>query len=312
MPKAAAHSPKSASRSFRATDMKPAALAYHRATSIEDAVAALAAAGYDGKIIAGGQSLMPMMNFRLVRPAVLVDINHIPGIGTISLRGSRLAIGALVRHRMTASDETILRHAPILNAAMQHVAHLTVRNRGTFVGSLCHADPAAEMPMMAQLLNGTIHIAGTAGRRSLTADAFITGSLTNALEADEMVFEVELDTLPAGTGWGFHEFARRHGDYALAAIAVTLERAGGVARRVRFAAMGLDDRARRLPEVEAALEGNAPDAATTARILAALQAAIAPGDDLGAPADYRRHLATVLCRRALADAWARARESRPA
>ena len=289
--------------------MKPAALAYHRANSIEDAVAALAAAGYEGKIIAGGQSLMPMMNFRLVRPTVLVDINHVAGIDTISLRGSRLAVGALVRHRMTASDETIYRHIPILHAAMQHVAHLTVRNRGTFVGSLCHADPAAEMPMMAQLLNGTVHIAGPGGRRSLSADRFVTGSLTNALEPDEMVFEVELDTFSSGTGWGFHEFARRHGDYALAAIAVTLNREGGVARRVRFAAMGLDDRSQRLPEVEAALEGVVPQGDALAQALAALQASISPSSDLSASAEYRRHLANVLSRRALHDAWMRTEDS---
>ena len=288
--------------------MKPAALAYHRASSIEDAVAALAAAGDAGKIIAGGQSLMPMMNFRLVRPSVLVDINHIPGIGTIALRGNRLAIGALVRHRMTAEDPAIREHIPILHAAMRQVAHLTVRNRGTFVGSLCHADPAAEMPMIAQLLNATVHIAGPAGRRSLSADAFITGSLTTALAPDEMAVEVELDTLPAAAGWGFHEFARRHGDYALGAAAVTLERADGVARRVRVAVMGLDDRARRLPDVEAALEGQIPQGNPLARALAALQASISPTGDLNASADYRRHLANALTRRAVVDAWGTAHE----
>jgi carbon-monoxide dehydrogenase medium subunit len=288
--------------------MKPALLSYHRATSIEDAVAALSAAGYDGKIIAGGQSLMPMINFRLVTPTMLVDINHIPGLDKISLRGDRLVVGALVRHQMTASDETVRRHIPILHATMHHVAHLTVRNRGTFVGSLCHADPAAEMPMMPQLLNGTVHIAGPQGRRQLSVADFVTGSLTNALEACEMVYEVELDIFAPGTGWGFHEFARRHGDYAIAAVAVTLEREGGVARRVRFAVMGLDDTSRRFDDVEAALEGEAPAGAALDRALAALQANIAPGSDLNASPAYRRHLANVLAKRAIADAWARAGE----
>jgi len=288
--------------------MKPALLSYHCATSIEDAVAALAAAGGDGKIIAGGQSLMPMMNFRLVRPSVLVDINRIPGLDTITLRGNRLGVGALVRHQMTASDETIRSHIPILHGVMQHVAHLTVRNRGTFVGSLCHADPAAEMPMMTQFLNGTVHVAGPQGRRQVAVGDFITGSLTTDLASDEMVYEVDLDTFPEGTGWGFHEFARRHGDYALAAVAITLEREAGVARRVRLAVMGLDDRSRRLAEVEAALEGEAPDAAVLDRALAALQANITPNGDLNASPEYRRHLANVLAKRAIADAWARAGE----
>jgi CO/xanthine dehydrogenase FAD-binding subunit len=286
--------------------MKPGVLAYHRAASVEDAVRALASAGPDGKIIAGGQSLMPMVNFRLVRPSLLVDINHIPDLDTIRLRDGRLVIGALVRHRMTASDETILRHAPILHAAMRHVAHLTVRNRGTFVGSLCHADPAAEMPMIAQLLNATIHIASPRGDRQMRAADFVTGSLTTALESDEMVTEADLETLPPGTGWGFHEFARRHGDYALAAVAVTMERQGGVAGCVRLAVMGLDERPRRLSRVEAALEGRVPEGDVLSQALIALQAEISPNTDLNASAEYRRHLANVLTRRAVGDAWARA------
>ena len=286
--------------------MKPAAFAYHRATSVEDAVAALASAGYEGKIVAGGQSLMPMMNFRLVRPSLLVDINHIPGLDKIVLHGNRLAIGALVRHRMTAGEEIVRRHVPVLHEAMQYVAHLSVRNRGTFVGSLCHADPAAEVPMMAQLLNATIAITSPRGTRRVTASDFVTGSLTTVLESDEVATEVEIDTLPLDAGWGFQEFARRPGDYALAAAAITFEIQDGVARRVRMAVMGLDDRARRLPGVEAALEGQRPEGGALSRALDAMQAEIAPNADLNASIDYRRHLADVLTKRAVADAWARA------
>jgi CO/xanthine dehydrogenase FAD-binding subunit len=214
-------------------------------------------------------------------------------------------IGALVRHRMTAGDETIRRHAPILHAAMRHVAHLTVRNRGTFVGSLCHADPAAEMPMIAQLLNAAIHIASPRGARQMPAADFVTGSLTTALESDEMVTEADLETLSPGTGWGFHEFARRHGDYALAAVAVTMQRQAGVACNVRLAVMGLDERPRRLSRAEAALDGRVPEGDALNSALIALQAEISPNTDLNASAEYRRHLANILTRRAVADAWAR-------
>jgi carbon-monoxide dehydrogenase medium subunit len=143
--------------------MKPASFDYVRAESVRHAVEVLGAADGDGKIIAGGQSLMPMMNFRLVKPSVLVDINHIPDVGKIQFRENRIAIGALVRHRMTATDVLIQQHIPVLHHAMKHVAHLTVRNRGTFCGSVCHADPAAEMPMMSLLLNGSIRIASPRG-----------------------------------------------------------------------------------------------------------------------------------------------------
>jgi carbon-monoxide dehydrogenase medium subunit len=160
--------------------------------------------------------------------------------------------------------------------------------------------------MMAQLLDAAIHIASPCGSRQVSAADFVTGSLGTALASDEMVTEVDLATLAPGAGWGFHEFARRPGDYALAAVAVTLERQGGVARRVRLAVMGLDERARRLHGVEAALEGHVPEGDALGRALIALQAEIAPSADLNASSDYRRHLADVLARRAVVDAWARA------
>lgn len=286
--------------------MKPAAFDYVRAESVQHAVRALADAGGDGKIIAGGQSLMPMMNFRLVKPSVLVDINKIPGLDRIERRGTRMSIGALVRHRMTASDRLIAENIPILHHAMKHVAHLTVRNRGTFCGSLCHADPAAEMPMMAQLLNAEIRIVSPAGERSLAAQDFFTGSLVTALEADEMVESVEIDTLAPGTGWGFEEFARRHGDYALAAVAATMLRRDGVASDVRIAVMGVGEMATRVAEVEKLLEGQSLNGKLIGRAVDALRDVIEPNSDLHASADYRRHLCGELMRRALADAWTRA------
>jgi len=288
--------------------VKPAAFDYVRADSVAHAVQALAAAGDEAKIIAGGQSLLPMMNFRLVKPSVLVDINHIAGLAEVRERGGRLVLGALVRHRITASDPLIRRHIPVLSAAMKHVAHLTVRNRGTFCGSICHADPAAEMPMLALLLNAEIHIASPRGERGVPAADFFVGSLATALVHDELVTEIEIDTLPAGTGWGFEEFARRHGDYALAAVAVTLQRRNGVAVDVRIAVMGVGEMAIRLHAVERVLEGSDLADARLDQAVALLRSEIEPNSDLNASADFRRHLAGGLARRALSDAWGRAKE----
>ena len=288
--------------------MKPVAFDYVRASSVDRAVEALAAAAGEAKLIAGGQSLMPMINFRMVRPSVLVDINRIPGLDRVEERGDRLHVGALVRHRMTASDPLIGRHLPVLHAVMDNVAHLTVRNRGTFCGSVCHADPAAEMPMMTLLLNGTVHVASPRGRKAVAARDFLLSSLTTALDGDEMVTGIELDTLPPGAGWGFEEFARRHGDYALAAVVATMERHEGLARNVRIAVMGVGDTAARLPVVEAALEGESVDEDVIARAVERLRADIEPNSDLNGSADYRRHLAGVLAARVFRAAWARAAE----
>jgi carbon-monoxide dehydrogenase medium subunit len=291
--------------------MKPASFDYVRAESAEHAVRTLAAAGGDGKVIAGGQSLMPMMNFRLVKPSVLVDINHISGLDAVQIRGDRLVLGALVRHRMTATDALIAKHIPVLHHAMRHVAHLTVRNRGTFCGSVCHADPAAEMPMISLLLNGVVHIVSPRGERMLTAEDFFVGSLMTALESDELVTEIEIDMLPSGTGWGFEEFARRHGDYALAAVAVTMRRQDGVASDVRIGLMGVGEMPMRVTHVEAMLEGCEINAKLIDEAVDALRTELRPNSDLNASADYRRHLAGVLARRAMIDAWARAEKGAP-
>lgn len=286
--------------------MKPASFDYVRAESVRHAVEVLGAADGDGKIIAGGQSLMPMMNFRLVKPSVLVDINHIPDVGKIQFRENRIAIGALVRHRMTATDVLIQQHIPVLHHAMKHVAHLTVRNRGTFCGSVCHADPAAEMPMMSLLLNGSIRIASPRGERILPARDFFVGSLMTALEPDELVTEIELDSLPSGTGWAFEEFARRHGDYALAAVAVTMERRADAAANIRIGLMGVGETPMRMRRLEAMLEGVEINATMLDQAVDELRSTIEPNSDLNASADYRRHLAGTLARRALSDAWSRA------
>jgi carbon-monoxide dehydrogenase medium subunit len=288
--------------------MKPAAFDYVRADSVGHAVEALAQARSEAKIIAGGQSLMPMMNFRLVRPSVLVDINRIPDLDTVEVRGDRVRIGALVRHRMTASDPVIRQELPVVHEAMKNVAHMTVRNRGTFCGSVCHADPAAEMPMMTLLLDGVIHIVSPRGERTLEAQEFLAAALSPPLDPDEMVVGIELKRLLRGTGWAFEEFARRHGDYALASVAATVERRGGLASNVRVALMGVADMSSRLPEVEAVLEGSDMSPAAIDEAVGVLRRTVVPNSDLSASADYRRHLGGALGSRVLSAAWARAGE----
>lgn len=286
--------------------MKPARFDYVRAESIAHAVDVLAGAGSDGKVLAGGQSLIPMMNFRLVKPSVLLDINHVAGLDRIAVEDGRLVLGALVRHRMTAEEPLVASRVPVLHHAMKHVAHLTVRNRGTFCGSVCHADPAAEMPMMTLLLDGVIHMASRRGARSVPAADFFQGSLVTVLEPDEIVTAIDLAIPPGESGWGFEEFARRHGDYALAAVAVLLERRDGRAANVRIAMTGVGETPLRLQAVERALEGTQMNAAALDGAVEVLRGVLSPSSDLHASADYRRHLAGVLAGRALRDAWARA------
>nr|WP_249731614.1 xanthine dehydrogenase family protein subunit M [Chelatococcus sp. HY11] len=310
--KAAPHSRKSARHGFKAADVKPAVFDYVRAESVAHAAEVLAGAGGDGKVIAGGQSLMPMMNFRLVKPSVLVDINAIAGLDRVELVGSRIRVGALVRHFMTARDPLIAQRAPVVTAAMKHVAHLTVRNRGTFCGSVCHADPAAEMPMMTVMLDGEIHAVSTRGKRMIPINEFFAGSLVTSLEPDEVVTAIDLATMPPNMGFGFHEFARRHGDYALAAVAVLMRRENGRPRDVRIAVMGLGEMPSRIPTAETVIEGNELSDLTIARAVESLRAAVSPNTDLHASADYRRHLAGALAKRAIGDAWLRAREAEPA
>jgi len=287
--------------------MKPPPFEYRVADSVEAAVATLAGAGGEAKIIAGGQSLVPMLNFRLLRPAILVDINRIPGLAFIEDAGEAIRIGALTRHRQLETSPVIAEHLAVLRAAMTHVAHLAIRNRGTIGGSLSHADPAAELPMMALLLNATLGIASPAGRRTIAARDFFLGALSVALEADELVTEVTFPKLPANTGWGFEEVSRRHGDFALAAVAATLTVADGAITQARIAIAGADERALRVSDAEALLLGKALEPPLLDVACETVRACVTPNSDLHASADYRRHLVGVLSGKALTSAWQRAR-----
>lgn len=290
--------------------MKPPVFDYIAPTSIEAAVAALAEAGGEAKVLAGGQSLMPMLNFRLLRPSILVDINRIPGLGFITETADSVRIGALTRHFALETSPIIAQHFPVLSAAMAHVAHLAIRNRGTIGGSLSHADPAAELPMMALLLDAELHVAAVSGTRTVAARDFFLDTMTVALDGTELVTEIVLPKLPRRTGWGFEEVARRHGDFALAAVAATLTFADGKIAQTRIALTGVGPTALRAAEAEKLLVGNSLDAGLTTRAIAAVRDAIEPETDLHASSDYRRHLAGVLTGRALAAAWRTAQDPR--
>jgi carbon-monoxide dehydrogenase medium subunit len=286
--------------------MKPAAFEYVVADSVEMAVASLAQAGGDAKIIAGGQSLVPMLNFRLLRPSVLVDINRIPGLAHVREDGNVVRVGALTRHHQLETSPVIAAHFPVLREAMAHVAHLAIRNRGTIGGSLSHADPAAELPMMAMLLDAELRIVSSAATRTVAARDFFRDALSVDLAEDEIVTEIVLPKLPPNTGWGFEEVARRSGDFALAAVAMTLALSDGRIAQARIAMTGVAPTARRVAEAERLLIGQRLDDGVGSDVIEAVRAAAEPPTDLHASADYRRHLVGVLATRALAAAWGRA------
>lgn len=289
--------------------MKPAAFDYVVADSVESAVAALGAAGSDGKIIAGGQSLVPMLNFRLLRPSILVDINRIAGLSSIEDRGEFIRVGALTRHVALETSSVIAEHFPVLQRAMTFVAHLAIRNRGTIGGSLAHADPAAELPMMGLLLDARFGIASAAGRRIVAPADFFLGGLTTDLGDDELLTDIEFPKLRPNTGWGFEEVARRSGDFALACVAVTIVAVNGAVDEVKIAMMGVGETAMRALEAEAILTGRGLTDDSLDHAVASIRSAVEPNTDLHASSDYRRHLVGVLARRALLSAWDRARSA---
>ncbi|MEM8646666.1 MAG: xanthine dehydrogenase family protein subunit M [Pseudomonadota bacterium] len=286
--------------------MKPPAFDYIAATSVEDAVAALVKSEGEGKLIAGGQSLMPMLNFRLADPAVLIDIGRIPGLDAIEETDNGLIVGALTRHAVLEASPLVAKHFPVLAEAMSHVAHLAIRNRGTIGGSLSHADPAAELPLMAVALGASLHITGPEECREVSAEEFFIGALTTDLEEEEMVTAVTFPYLPAGCGWGFEEVSRRSGDFALAAAAAILTFDGPVVSEARLAVTGVDDLPLRISEAEEALLGHELTEEKVAAAVETVRSTVNPNSDAQASADFRRHLIGVLTARVLRAAAARA------
>jgi carbon-monoxide dehydrogenase medium subunit len=288
--------------------MKPPPFEYTAPMTVAEAVGLLAQHELEAKILAGGQSLMPLLNMRLARPSVLVDVARIPDLDYVREVDGGLAIGAMARQRsVELSDAVRARHA-LVHAATMHIAHPQNRNQGTVGGSIAHADPAAEYPALALLLDAEVRVAGPAGERTIAARDFFVTYLTTALEPAEMLVEVRLPGLPAGTGWSIQELARRHGDFALAGVMATMSLDGaGCCAAARLVLFGVGATPIRADAAEAMLRGAAPDAKTLAAAAARAAADLEePLTDVHATADYRRDLARVLARRALADAAARA------
>jgi CO/xanthine dehydrogenase FAD-binding subunit len=283
--------------------MKPARFDYVAPATVDAAIEALRAAKGEGRILAGGQSLLPLLNFRMARPAVLVDLNGIKELSFIELRGDRLAIGALTRHREIEQSPLIASKLPVMAAAMRHVAHLAIRNRGTIGGSLSHADPAAELPMLSLFYSAELHVQGPEGRRTIAAEDFFVDALTNCLAPEEIVVEIEFPMLQHD-GWAFEEVARRFGDFALASIAVSVRRSGTRMDDARVAVMGVADTPLRLRQVEGKLGAIGIDDRTPDRFAEFVTSSVSANGDLHASAEYRQHLLGQLARRAMQTALA--------
>jgi carbon-monoxide dehydrogenase medium subunit len=281
--------------------MKPAPFDWYRAGSADETLALLAQYGSDAKPLAGGQSLIPAMNFRLARPAVLVDMNAASDLSGITLQSDgSLRIGAMTRQQTVERSTAVATHAPLLAEAMPWVAHTQIRTRGTIGGSVAHADPAAELPAIFCALGARYELRSLQGQRWIAAESFVTGLFETALEQGEIVTVIEIPAAVPRTGSAFVEMARRHGDFALAGVAcsVTLDESGRCAG-ARIALFGLGDGPVLSQSAAAILNGTVPDEAVIREAAAAIESEIEPPSDIHASAAYRNHLSVVLARRAL-------------
>jgi carbon-monoxide dehydrogenase medium subunit len=285
--------------------MKPAPFDYHAPSDLKQAVDLLATLA-NARILAGGQSLVPMMNFRYVIADNIVDLAGVADLRGLVVGDGRLRIGAMMRQRELELSAEIAKHCPLMREALHHVGHRQTRNRGTIGGSLAHADPAAELPAVCAAHDAIVHVASVRGIRRVVFRQFGAGFMTTVLTSDEMIAAIELLLWPEGSGYGFHEFARRHGDFALVGAAALIDvDANAVVRRSALALFGVAPAPLRVDAAEATLKGRKLDAAAVREASAAAWL-IDPISDIHASADYRRHLAQVLSQRALTDAARRA------
>jgi CO/xanthine dehydrogenase FAD-binding subunit len=284
--------------------MKLPPFEYACPTTISEAVALLAAHGGEAKPLAGGQSLVPMLAFRVAAPSLLVDLRKLAELRQITIGDDGVTLGAMVRWRDILGDARLRTAHPLLVAAVEHVAHYQIRNRGTAGGSLAHADPAAELPGIVVTCEAKIAVVGKSGARVIEAANFFQGPLMTALKPDEIITEIRLPAWPAKRRFGFQEFARRRGDFALAAAMLFYDEDGGKARNTHVGAIGVADRPLRLTAVEQVLNGNKIDEAVIAKAEAAAAAAVDPADDIHAGGAYRKALLGVMVERALRGAAA--------
>ena len=285
--------------------MKAPAFTYHAPRSRAEVLGMLASLE-GARLLAGGQSLMPLLNFRLAAPEHLIDLNRIPELSGIRVDGGTLHIGAMTRQREVHQSGLVHTHVPLLQAALAHVGHQQTRNRGTLGGSLCHLDPAAELITAASALDATLVAESARGTRRIPIASWCEGYLTNALEPGELLAHVEFPLWPSAHGAAFCEYARRKGDFAIVGVAALVTMNGDTIDRIALAAGGCAAAPQRLTTVEQALVGRAPDAGTI-REAARLASGIEAQSDPYVSGDYRRHLARVMTERALTDAVLRAK-----
>jgi len=279
--------------------MKLPPFEYAAPATLTEAVALLASRPEEAKAIAGGQSLVPMLAFRLAAPALLVDLRKIPDLDRITIAPDGVRLGAMVRWRDIEDDARLATAHPLLKAAISHVAHYQVRNRGTVGGGIAHADPAAEMPGIVVTCEAEIAVVGPTGARVIEAHDFFLGPLMTALAADEIIVEVRLPAWPRRRRWGFQEFSRRRGDFALAGAAVFYDENGGTTTNAHVGVIGIGERPQRLAEVEAVLNGRVVDEDTIAQAERVAAACVDPPEDIHASAAYRRALVATMVERAL-------------
>jgi carbon-monoxide dehydrogenase medium subunit len=284
--------------------MKLPPFEYACPTTLNEAVALLASHDGEAKPLAGGQSLVPMLAFRVASPSLLVDLRKLAELRQVKIADDGVTLGAMVRWRDILDDARLRKAHPLLVAAVEHVAHYQIRNRGTVGGSIAHADPAAEMPGIVVTCEAKIAVVGKAGARVIDAANFFQGPLMTALEPDEIITEIRLPAWPAKRRFGFQEFARRRGDFALAAAMLFYDEDGGKARNAHAGAIGVADRPLRLTAVEQVLNGNKIDDAIIARAETAASASVEPADDIHAGGAYRKALIGVMVERALKNAAA--------
>ncbi len=280
--------------------MKPAPFAYHRPGSLAEALTTLAGET-NAKVLAGGQSLVPLLSMRLAAPAVLVDINGVPGLAGLEVDDAGVRVGALTRHADVLASDDVRRVQPLVSLALANVAHATIRNRGTTVGSIVHADAAAEMPVVLKLLGGSVEVESVSGRRTIAADDLFLGPLESSVRPDEIAVSAFFPALPSGAGVAFDEIARRHGDYALCGVAALVRVDGDRVVEARAGYLSVNE----LPTVldlTAPLAGGVDDASLAAAAEEAL-AGLDPAEDIHATAAYRAQLARVLTARVLRAAY---------
>lgn len=279
--------------------MKPPRFDYHDPYTVDDALALLAEHGEDAKVLAGGQSLVPLLNFRLTYPEHLIDLGRIPSLAYIRRGEGVLRIGTMTRQATLEASPVVAEHWPLLTEALSFVAHAQIRNRGTVGGSVAHADPAAELPVAFTALEAKFHVRSTSAWRTLVARDFFVTHLTTALEPEELLVEIEVASVPDHTGWAFTEYARRHGDFALGGAGALITLKDGICSRARIALLAAADTPLRAGGAEQVLEGNPVTEEAAAEAARAAVADVKPTGDIHGGTAYRRQLIEAMVRTAI-------------